>query len=88
MEGQQTHIDVLGFAFTGVIGQKIRLKTDPFFLRPTGDAVLTGMLPTNLRDLYSFRVEETAYKAASLIAGLIIGIGVTTVGAFVTWLLT
>jgi hypothetical protein len=83
--GQQLHTDVLEYSFSGQVGQKVRRKTDPFFLHPTGDAILRGIPPGSFRaDLYSFAIEETANKAAALVLAL----AGTGLGALVTWFLT
>jgi hypothetical protein len=87
--GQQLQTDVLEYSFSGQIGQKCRRKTDPFFLHPTGDAVLRGIPPGSFRaDLYSFAIEETANKAAALVAAIFIALVGAGIGALVTSLLT
>jgi hypothetical protein len=80
-----THQDVLEFNFDGEVGQKVSQRTDPFFLRPTGDAVLKGIPPGPFRDdLYTFQVEETVYKAGVAIIAFITALIGAGLGAFLT----
>ena len=69
VEERRTHIDSLDFAFSGEVGETIRQVTDPFHLRPTGDAVLRSLRPgPQIPDLYAFRVEEPINKVAAIVA--------------------
>jgi len=100
--GRQLPANVLEYTFSGQVGQKVRKKTEPFFLHPTGDAVLRnisiglsradlGRTPKTVlcnTDLCAFSIEETANKAAALVAGIFIALVSAGVGALVSWLLT